>query len=140
MVHPFKEHNFFADVDSTANSKHATDKVPHSDAIKWHQFLITRKIDHPTLETFNSWLKPIAQAMERIPHLTTMPHQENITATFRETCYAPQVSTIRSNDTSNYGNLTLNGNLKALSAARALRKMLPQSHNFLLAIPRFFVP
>ena len=35
--------------------------------------------------------------------------------------------------------LTLNGNLKALSVAQALRKMLPDTHNFLLAHPRVFV-
>ena len=35
---------------------------------------------------------------------------------------------------------TVNGNLKALSVAQALRKMLLQTHNFLLAILRVFVP
>ena len=36
--------------------------------------------------------------------------------------------------------LTLNGNLKALRVARAFKKLIPQTHNFLLAIPRVFVP
>ena len=82
MVHTLKEPKIFADVDSTANLKHATDKLPHSDATKCHQFLINRKIDHPILETFNSWLKLIAQAMERVHQLSTMPHQKNVTSTF----------------------------------------------------------
>ena len=137
MPHPYL---FFADVDSTANLKHAIDKLPHSDAIKWHQFLNNRKIDHPTLETFNSWLKPIAQAMERVPHLSTMPHQEKVTANSSETRCAPQVSTIRSNDTSKFENFNSQWKSQSPQRCTSPQKMLPQTHNFLLAIPRVFVP
>ena len=55
MVHTSKEHG------SKANLKHATDKLPHTEALKWNHFLITRGIDHPTLETY------IAPAFERLP-------------------------------------------------------------------------
>ena len=49
MVHTFKEHIFFADVDSTANLKHATDKMPHCDAIYGINFSSKEKLTTPKL-------------------------------------------------------------------------------------------
>ena len=61
--------------------------------------------------------------MERVPHLSTMPHQENVTATFSETCYGPQVSTIRSNDTSNYGNFNSQWKSQSTQGCTSLQKI-----------------
>ena len=40
IIRVFKAHNFTADLYSKTNLKHATDKLPFSDAVKWQQFLV----------------------------------------------------------------------------------------------------
>ena len=115
MVHTFKEHRLLQTLilQQIWNTQPTNCLVAMlSNGIK---FSSIEKLN-PTLETFNSWLKPIAEAMECVPHLSTMPHQENITATFSEARYAPQVSTIRSNSYSNYGNF--NSQWKSQSTQR----------------------
>ena len=43
IIRVFEAHNFTADLYSTTNLKHATDKLPFLDAVKWQQFLVNQK-------------------------------------------------------------------------------------------------
>ena len=62
----FEAHNFTADLYSTTNLKHATDKLPFPDAVKWQQFLVKEKIEQPNLSTLSDWIQPIAEAYEQL--------------------------------------------------------------------------
>ena len=66
IIRVFEAHNFTADLYSTTNLKHATDKLPFSDAAKWQQFLVKEKIEQPNLSTLSDWLQPIAEAYEQL--------------------------------------------------------------------------
>ena len=94
IISVFQAHNFTADSYSTTNLKHATDKFPFSDAVKWQQFLVKEKIDQPNLSTPSDWLQPIAEAYEQleqqnVEHPAThqvhfVQNSKTTTATYRQ--------------------------------------------------------
>ena len=66
IMRVFEAHNFTADLYFTTELKHATDKLPFSDAVKWQQFLVKDKVEQPNLSTLSDWLHPIAEAYEQL--------------------------------------------------------------------------
>ena len=61
-IRVFEAHDFNADLYSTTNLKHATDKLPFSGAVKRQQFLVKEKIKQPNLSTLSDWLQPKVEA------------------------------------------------------------------------------
>ena len=68
ITRTLQELKFEADLNSTTILKHATDKLPYSEEFKWNQFVLRRRIQQPTLEDFNQWIKEKAEAHERSTH------------------------------------------------------------------------
>ena len=65
MISVFGAHNIPANLYTTINLKHATDKLPFSDAVKRQQFLVKEKVGQPNLSTLSLWLQPLTEAYEQ---------------------------------------------------------------------------
>ena len=52
MIHNLQHLEHTADLESTTNLRHAIEKIPTSDLIRWQQYIVKRHIDRPNLLTF----------------------------------------------------------------------------------------